>query len=44
MKVAFFQQKIAYIAEEVGDCQISDSKSFILNKKSLILNAKDAHF
>jgi len=32
-KIALFQQQVAYIAEEVGDCQISDTKSFIFNNK-----------
>ena len=29
-KSLIFIKKIAYIAEEVGECQISDSKSLIL--------------
>jgi len=35
---------IAYIAEEVGDCQISDTKSFIFNKKTAYFNTKNAYF
>ena len=32
-KKALFQQKITYIAEEVSDYQISNTKLFIFNKK-----------
>ena len=43
-KIALFQQKKVYIAEEVGDCQISDTKSFIFNKTPLIFNTKKRLF
>ena len=33
-KIALFQQKITYIAEEVSDYQISNTQLFIFNKKN----------
>ena len=44
LKIGLFNYKIAYIVEEVGDCQKSDTKSFIFNKKSLIFNTKKRLF
>ena len=43
-KIDYFQQKIAYIADEVSDCKISDTKSLLFNKKSHILKTENAYF
>ena len=44
-KNRFVSEKIAYIAEEVFECQKSDTISFIfIKKKSRIFNRKNAYF